>query len=109
MKANVKTTADPRGVEMGEWTDYTVIKQYFACDPDNLDWIEKKEQEGKTLKLTVKVDHSERYAEYALGEYDHFRASEIGCSDSVDNRTWWDDDYEGVCNFLKEILEEVDQ
>ena len=96
-------------METWETTDYAEIRRYFECDPDNLDWIEKKEREGKTLKLTVQVHHDEKWAEYALGEYDPFRASAGGCSDGIDNRTWEDDDYEGVCDFLKEILEEVEE
>ena len=72
-------------------TDQELIKSYFSCDPDWLEWLEKEED----VKLILYVDQEEETALY-----------EVNNGSANDGRIH-EDNYEGVQEWIeKEEMEE---
>ena len=82
------------GIWKFETSDMQVIKSYFECDAEILEYLEKAEKNDIEIVFTLFINEEREAAEYAIGVWG------ADVKFGIDNRTYQEDDYEGVIKWL---------
>ncbi|MHA1302234.1 MAG: hypothetical protein ACTSPI_00840 [Candidatus Heimdallarchaeaceae archaeon] len=83
--------------------DYEEAKRYFSSDvdvPELLESLTPYEREG--YRLIIIVDHDRKTAEWADGHFWENTEHLPQLGSGIDNAVYTEDDYDGVCTFLRE-------
>ena len=97
----VPDTVAMSGAWKFETSEKETIRDYFECDFEVLDWLDSVRDEE--VLFTLYVYPETRGAEWALGVWS-MSGGDVG--PGYDNRTYVDDEYEGVIRWLKEKTSE---
>ena len=86
-----------------ESSNMQVLKSYFECDADILEYLEQAEKNNVEVFFTLHINEEREAAEYAIGAW----GADVDYG--YDNRVFENDDYEGVIEWLNKIAQEEEE
>jgi len=86
-----------------ESSNMQVLKSYFECDADILEYLEQAEKNDVEVFFTLYINEEREAAEYAIGAW----GADVDYG--YDNRVYFESDYEQVIEWLEKQAKEKEK